>query len=240
MTFDELGDRMKQYENVSDYYLPERIPIILRLDGRSFHTITKVGGFHKPFDIDLHKSFIEIASSLLNEIQGSRFAYSQSDEISILIYQKNVLSQPWFGNRLSKMVSVSASTASSIFNMKFPNRFKSIIPTFDARAFAIPAMEVENYFIWRQQDAIRNSIFSWARCFFSQKELHGKSTVEMKEMLNDVSKWETIDFWMQRGSVILHDNASYAPHFVTEREWFKPLTKDPIFEKPKSADEKLQ
>ena len=43
-----LGDRMKEYENVSRIYLTRRIPMIIRVDGRAFHTYTK--NFRKPFD----------------------------------------------------------------------------------------------------------------------------------------------------------------------------------------------
>lgn len=50
-----LGDRMKNnYENISRYYLPRRMPVIVRLDGCHFHTFTK--GFKKPFDKILVKT----------------------------------------------------------------------------------------------------------------------------------------------------------------------------------------
>ena len=45
---DSLGDRMKKYEGVSRNYLTRRVPVIIRLDGKAFHTFTK--GFKKPFD----------------------------------------------------------------------------------------------------------------------------------------------------------------------------------------------
>lgn len=40
-----------------------------------------------------------------------------------------------------------------------------------------------NYFVWRQQDAVRNSIQMVGQAFFSQKQLHGKSCNEIQEML---------------------------------------------------------
>lgn len=46
---DELGDRMKSYyENRSKTFLARRTPVIIRLDGKAFHTFTR--GFNKPFD----------------------------------------------------------------------------------------------------------------------------------------------------------------------------------------------
>lgn len=45
----ELGDRMKSYyENRSKTFLARRTPVIIRLDGKAFHTFTR--GFNKPFD----------------------------------------------------------------------------------------------------------------------------------------------------------------------------------------------
>ena len=46
--YDSLGDRMKDYENAYRLYLTEKIPVIIRIDGKSFHTFTKC--FKKPFD----------------------------------------------------------------------------------------------------------------------------------------------------------------------------------------------
>lgn len=43
-----LNDRMKRYENVARIYLTRRIPVIIRIDGKAFHTFTR--GMKKPFD----------------------------------------------------------------------------------------------------------------------------------------------------------------------------------------------
>ena len=46
---DNIGDRMKNnYENISKTKLMRRCPVVVRLDGRAFHTFTR--GFNKPFD----------------------------------------------------------------------------------------------------------------------------------------------------------------------------------------------
>jgi tRNA(His) guanylyltransferase len=44
---DSLGDRMKGYESVSRNFLTHRVPAIIRLDGKAFHTFTK--GMEKTF-----------------------------------------------------------------------------------------------------------------------------------------------------------------------------------------------
>jgi tRNA(His) guanylyltransferase len=75
---------------------------------------------------------------------------------------------------------------------------------FDARVFQIPFIdEVENYFIWRQQDAVRNSISSVAQSLYSPKELHGKKTNDMQQLIFEKGiNWNDYDFRMKRGAVI--------------------------------------
>lgn len=71
---------------------------------------------------------------------------------------------------------------------------------FDSRCFNIPKDEVVNCFIWRQQDATKNSISMVAQYYFSDKELHGKNGSVKQDMLmlqkgvnwNDFSPTEKI------------------------------------------------
>ena len=78
-----LSDRMKLYENAFRFYLPRRMPVIIRLDGKAFHTLTRT--CEKPFDSSFAGILDLTACELLDEIQNSRCAYVQSDEISILL-----------------------------------------------------------------------------------------------------------------------------------------------------------
>jgi len=54
---------------------------------------------------------------------------------------------------------------------------------FDSRVFNIPKEEVCNCFIWRQQDATKNSISMVAQSYFSTKELHCKNGMQKQDML---------------------------------------------------------
>lgn len=120
MRKDSLGDRMKSYENINRTYLPGRVPIVIRLDGCHFHTFTK--GFKKPFDDMLMEAMQETAMALCREIEGVKMAYTQSDEISLLITNNDTWeTQPWFGNNIQKMVSVAASIATLAFNRAWNN-----------------------------------------------------------------------------------------------------------------------
>jgi tRNA(His) 5'-end guanylyltransferase len=83
---------------------------------------------------------------------------------------------------------------------------------FDARVFQIPYQEeVINYFIWRQQDATRNSISSVAQSLYSAKELHGKKTSDMQEMIFQKGiNWNDFTPREKRGSIIRRVEHVYA------------------------------
>lgn len=118
MNNDSLGDRMKNYENISRSYLTRRIPVIIRLDGKAFHTFTR--GMKKPFDEILMSAMQETMKRLCESIQGCVFGYTQSDEITLVLtdYEK-VTTDSWFGYNIQKMASVSASMATLFFNKIF-------------------------------------------------------------------------------------------------------------------------
>lgn len=198
---DDLGKRMKeQYETRTRTWLPRRTYTIIRLDGKAFHTYTKK--FTHPFDHDFATIMDKTALKLLKEVQGCRLAYVQSDEISLLLTDFNTIdTEAWFNGNVQKIVSVSASIATAEFNRlvmeyeigKLPieNNFYEIAEIlqmksahFDSRVFTIPdPIEVVNYFVWRQKDAMRNSISMLAQSLVSHKELHGKSQSDMHEII---------------------------------------------------------
>ena len=118
MVNDTLGDRMKGYENVNRNYLTRRVPVIIRIDGKAFHTFTR--GFKKPFDEILVKSMQETMKYLCENIQGCVLGYTQSDEITlVLIDYKRLDSCAWFDYNIQKMASIAASMATMAFNKFF-------------------------------------------------------------------------------------------------------------------------
>jgi tRNA(His) guanylyltransferase len=201
---DALGDRMKSsYEDRTRISLPRRSYTIIRIDGKAFHTYTK--GLIRPFDKDLMDDMDATAAYLCKNIMGAKFAYVQSDEISILITDfEDVGTQAWFDNNLQKMASISASMATAIFNQLRTSRGYNKLAMFDARVFQIPQkVEVENYFIWRQQDATRNSISSVAQSMYSPKELHGIKTDGMQELIFQKGvNWNDYTPREKRGGII--------------------------------------
>lgn len=205
---DDLGKRMKeQYEIRTRTLLPRRTYTIIRLDGKAFHTLTR--SCRKPFDRVLMRCMQETAKELCKEIQGAKFAYVQSDEISILLTDfETITTDAWFDGQVQKMCSVSASIATRAFNKATHDCLGQALhgsnALFDSRVFTIPdPIEVENYFKWRQQDATRNSVSMLAQSLYSHKELQGKNSSDMQEMCFQKGKnWNDCAFDEKRGAVI--------------------------------------
>lgn len=176
---DSLGDRMKAYEAVTRTILLPHSYTVLRVDGRAFHAYLRKAT--KPFDYQFTADMVVVATKLCREVAGSVFAYGQSDEISILVTDLEPQSQQWFGGIVQKQASVAAGLATAAL---INRRGGEGLPHFDARVFTLPsAVEAGNYFIWRQRDAVRNSISMAAQAKFSPAKLHGKNSDQMQEML---------------------------------------------------------
>jgi tRNA(His) guanylyltransferase len=214
MINDNLGNRMKSFEDVFRQYLPIRMPVILRIDGKNFHGYTK--SCKRPVDDNLVDVMNLTAIELCKEVQGCQLAYVQSDEISLLItnYQTHE-TQSWFHNNVQKMVSVAAGIASSTFTFNSwriwmggvmaPVGLESIKPAvFDARAFVLPKEEVCNYYLWRQKDSERNSVQMLARSLYSHKECNNKNNSELQEMIHQKGQnWNDLPTSQKRGRCIV-------------------------------------
>lgn len=222
MSNDSLGDRMKSYEDVFRLHLPIRMPVIIRIDGKAFHSYTK--HCERPVDSRLVQVMNETAIELCEQVQGCRIAYVQSDEISLLVtnYQ-SVDSQSWFDNNLQKMASISAGIASATFTAKSykiwdPNKDvvewsdhlpfspeRDIRPAyFDSRIFVIPKEDVVNYFLWRQQDATRNSVQMLARSLYSHKECTNLNNSQLQELIFQKGiNWNDCSTSQKRGRCIV-------------------------------------
>ena len=237
-TKDSLGDRMKAYEDCYRIKLTPKSCIIIRLDGKAFHSLTK--DMTRPFDEKLATCMKNTALYLCENISGAKFGYVYSDEISILITDYDELTtQAWFDNNLQKIVSISASMATHAFNRQlefyFPNKEGAL---FDTRAFILPKEEVVNYFIWRQQDCTRNSIQMAARSQFSHKECYGKNQSELQDMLilKKQINWNDYLISNKRGTALykviktfMAENKKTKEEIeVTRPKWFIDVT-IPIF-----------
>jgi tRNA(His) 5'-end guanylyltransferase len=200
---DTLGNTQKYYEKhcVSDP-LPKHMPIITRIDGRTFSKLTK--GLDRPFDLGFSQAMRETTKHLV-QASGATVGYTQSDEIS-LAWLTDRDSEMWFGGKVQKLTSTLAALATIAFN-KFLGQYglehlREKLPTFDARIWFVPSLEeAQNYFRWRELDATKNSVTMLAREYFSDKDLFKVSTAQKKLMLLDKGvDWETYPDHFKKGS----------------------------------------
>lgn len=231
------------------------MPVIIRLDGKAFHTFTR--GMKKPFDEIMVKCMQDTMKYLCENIQGCVLGYTQSDEITlVLIDYQTIDTDAWFGYNIQKMASVSASMATLQFNKLFITLAKneidhhyyklengefdsldeetvssdyqsmlerkvSIGAMFDSRVFNIPREEVTNNLIWRQQDAVRNSIQSVGQAYFSHKELNKKSCDDIQEMLFQKHgvNWNDYPVHLKRGSCCIKITTEDSESNVVRSSW---------------------
>lgn len=222
---DALGDRMKhQYENRTRLMLPRRTYTIVRLDGKSFHTYTR--GCDKPYDNELVAAMDAAAAALVKQVQGCDLAYTQSDEISLLLTDfATVTTDAWFDGNAQKIVSVAASIATAAFNaVRIAQGKGSPMALFDARTFTIPEpVEVHNYFVWRQKDCVRNSVSSLAQTLFSPAELDLKSQPEMHEMIHQAGdNWANWPAGFKNGRLARRVTVEAAPGVVRTEVTVEP------------------
>ena len=239
---DSLGDRMKEfYEFRAKTKLVRRMPVIIRLDGKAFHTWSR--GFVKPFDRRLIEAMQETTLELCKNIQGCVFGYTQSDEITLILVDYNAIDvSAWYDYEVQKMCSVAASMATLAFNRIFHNKIRNFVnehykvitdketygeelsnsvnellksynraiemgAMFDARCFNVPINDVCNCVLWRQKDATRNSINSLGQSWFKHKELEGKNTNQVQDMLFEKYgiNWNNLSTVEKRGTAIIKD-----------------------------------
>jgi tRNA(His) guanylyltransferase len=210
---------MKQYEASYDTSLPLNTPIILRLDGHGFSRFTS--HFNRPFDQRIHTAMISTCTSLLHFFPHASVAYTQSDEIT-LIFPAGVQS---FNERIQKLASLASSYCSVQFNKHLsaalqqdpePHVALDKLGTahFDARFFAVPSLaEALNCIIWRcRNDAVRNAVSSFARTMYSVKEMHGKRTGELIDMMKKekgVVYEDAVPKWAIEGCLVKREQVEH-------------------------------
>lgn len=186
MKSDIFGDRMKRYESAETQgqFMP-LLPVVVRIDGRAFSTWTK--GLDRPFDAKFHSLMVDVASFLLNEM-NARIAYTQSDEITLILLADEYDESIFFDGRKFKIISNAASLAGSRFTIgalqSWPQKVIDSLPSFDCRAWQVPnRAEAVNAILWREIDASKNSVSMAARSVMSPPEMQGLSSSELQEAM---------------------------------------------------------
>lgn len=200
---------MKGYEGMeADRRLMPLLPVLARIDGRSFHSFTR--GMERPYDANFSRLMKDTMLYLLEETNAC-MGYTQSDEITLAWHSTDPKSQIWFDGRIAKMTSQLAAHATLAFNNalsaldshgdQWARKFSGRYPTFDARVWNVPNQtEGANVFVWREWDATKNSISMAASSLYSDKQLHGKNGSQKQEMLFQKGvNWNDYPTFFKRG-----------------------------------------
>lgn len=200
MRFENLEDKMLYYRGLSDHRLMVKTPVIVMLDGRSFSKAIKKK-FNRPFDEDFIRMMNETAKYLCENVANCKFAYTQSDEITLYLSDlDSPNAETFFGYRLCKLQSIIASMATgkfnqllTVYNMRkdsHPNHDPSVVVEnmklveFDCRAWNVPTeYDVMAWLIYRQNDCVRNSKAQSAQTYLSHKALLNKKVDEQIDIL---------------------------------------------------------
>ena len=192
---------MKDLERQYRTFLPSRSYAVIRVDGKGFSKYTR--GLQRPFDPKFTEDMTATALYLCEHIDGAQFAYTQSDEISVIISDMTgAKTQAWFGGQVQKIVSTSAALATAKFNRLRPE--VESLALFDGRTHHLEGAEgVLEYVRWRQADAMKNSVGMLASHHFSHRALTGISVRERKNMLAAKGiLWDDLDQAVKQGTFV--------------------------------------
>lgn len=217
MSFDSLAQRQKQYEACSDFSLIQRTPVIVRVDGSHFHTLTK--NLPKPFCASFQYLMHNVMLYCAPEIQGLVLCYHQSDEITFILRNDQSLeAEPLYNNRIQKIISIIAAKTTLGFN----KLLQTIEPKldlvgeaiFDCRVFLVPDLtEACNNLVWRQQDCMKNSLSGASQAALADKFgkrtalklLHKKVFSEKKQLLLEQCNIDFDNYYssaFRRGAIV--------------------------------------
>lgn len=239
---DSLGDRMKQYEG--ENILMPLLPVIIRLDGKTFHSFTR--GLAKPFDKRLREAMVLTTMELCKET-SAHVGYTQSDEISLALYSPTYQSHVYFNGNVNKIVSILAAKTTLIFNDLLKNLLPEKVeakPVFDCRCFNVPTLEEgANYFIWRELDAVRNSIQMAGHSVYSHRELMNKNCDEIQEMLFQKGiNWNAYEDCFKRGTYIarITKESTFSPEEINLLPYRHAAKTNPNFKFIRSTYEMMK
>jgi tRNA(His) 5'-end guanylyltransferase len=203
----KLGDWCKWFEkNFSPEVMIPELPVIIRLDGNNFHNWTK--GLKRPFDERLTQLMTETTMELV-KYTNARVGYTQSDEITLILYSDNTNTKIFNEGKKQKLLSKVTAHCVNVFNEKrktlLPKHDK--IAIFDCRIYQVPTLEwATKQLLWREKDATKNSIAMVAQSLFSHKSLQNLNSdqLQLKMLTEKNVNWNDLPDKFKRGTYILH------------------------------------
>lgn len=222
--FDESLEKFKSLERSFRTALPENSYAVIRVDGKGFSKYTSK--MVKPFDPDFTKNMQETAKYLCENVDGALFAYTQSDEISVIISDlQSEKAQWWHGGQVQKIISVTAAYTTAKFNSL--GTVDNQLPVFDGRVHSLDTLDdVLGYLQWRQADALKNSVGMLASHHFSHKFLDGVGTSKRRDHLIDIGHpWEELPQEVKQGTFVSrYKSVEDIEYFHKKEKVMKSLT----------------
>lgn len=204
-SFKTMSDHQKYFEGrEAARELMPGLPFLIRLDGRAFSTFTR--GLTRPYDLGMSQAMIDTTNYLVKTFQPS-IAYTQSDEISLAFPNNDLQKNMLFGGRIQKLCSIVAATATAQFSKSLVKHLPSkahLLPVFDARVWSVSSLAIAaEHFIWREADAVRNSLNMAAHAYFSHKMLQHVNSENLHELLQGKGiNWEDYPTFFKRGTYL--------------------------------------
>ena len=213
---------LRVFEDTYDFCAIPGVYLVARLDGRNFSKITKELNCKKPFDDNFNEIMSQVTMKLMSDSGfNAVYGYTQSDEISLLLHKEF----DSFNRRISKLNSILASLASSVFT-----NLTGKVVCFDCRISQLPCLDdVVQYFFWRQNDAHRNALNGY--CYWTLKEKYSTGEVVRKLLLKSESQMQEILFqeginyndittWHKRGTGFYYD--------LQKKEGYNPIKQEKV------------
>lgn len=229
MNFDELDAKMRAYETSIDQCILSDMYLVARIDGRSFSRLTKeICDFEAPFDVRFRDMMINTVKGLMDCGFRVVYGFTESDEISLLFH----IDEQTFGRKVRKYNSILAGVASATFSLQLGQ-----VAAMDCRLIPLPNIErVQDYFLWRQEDAHRNALNS--HCYWllrkegmnaidATKMLEGKSVAYKNELLFSRGiNFDTLPSWQKRGVGVYWDSVEKVGFNPVKNEEVKTLRRE--------------
>ncbi|MBK6734081.1 MAG: guanylyltransferase [bacterium] len=195
MRFTDLDTAMRIFETAHDHCVLPGLHIVVRIDGRNFTRLTReVCCFTAPYDESFRDHMVETTKHLMSCGFRVVYAYTQSDEISLLLDRD----EDAFGRKLRKYESILAGEASAWFTHRL-----GIPAAFDARIAQLPdRARVLSYFRWRADDAHRNALNG--HCYW-QLRREGRTPAESATQLAGMSTAAKNDLLYERAGINFND-----------------------------------
>ena len=223
MNFDDLDKKMRIYEQSVDQSILPDLYMVARLDGRSFSRLTKeFCDFEAPFDVRFRDMMVNTVEALMDCGFRVVYGFTESDEISLLFHKD----EDTFGRKVRKFNSILAGQASAVFSLQLGQA-----AAMDCRMVPLPSVEkVQDYFLWRQEDAHRNALNS--HCYWmlrkegldaqaATSQLEGKSIAYKNELLFSRGiNFDKLPSWQKRGIGVYWADV--------EKVGYNPVTKQEV------------